>query len=163
MPGGSDIASKIVTAATAKATEAVSVINKALPEIKLGSAYGCWKMADQETCLHYPLFLYSAIFGVICLCLASIGFLEKEKQGASRKRTLYLTVSFILRALGCAFYSICLVFAVGSYYGVAKPLQSQFGGDIDRGLAYGASIANFGASLALIVYDVVRHARTPGM
>lgn len=34
---------------------------------------------------------------------------------------------------------------------------------MDRGLAYGVSIANFGASLALIVYDVVRHARTPGM
>lgn len=149
--GGSDVGSKIVTAVKAKATEAVDVINKVMPQIKLGSAYGCWKIADQETCLYYPMFLYAAAFGAACVVLSSV--LHYSIREGSRRRPLLLTLSLMSRTLACALFSVCLVFAVGSYYGVAKPLQAQSGGDVDRGLAFIVSISNFIMTFPVLVYE----------
>ena len=105
--GGSDVGSKIVTAVKGKATEAVDVINKAMPQIKLGSAYGCWKMADQETCLYYPMFLYAAAFGAACIVLSSV--LHYSMREGSRRRPLFRTLSLMCRTLACALFSVCLV------------------------------------------------------
>lgn len=153
-------ATRIIATAQAKATEIPEAVGKVasklIPEVKLGTAYGCWSIAGQGQCLHNPFFIYPAAIGAICVAASTIlnGFaLKQSERTMSRSSIALIAPSVVLRVLGCAFYSVCFAFALGSLNLVAKPLQSQSGGDLGKGLAYRGFIGNFLLSLIVLALE----------